>query len=394
MNIFFLFSFLVIKVTPEMFALNLPNINRLEAHFLMCNPPFFNDRSFDYNCEDSESCDEPMTGKKSSSHRKSGRPSPSNLTIPIESVTLGGEVEFVKKIIGESLILKESIKIYTVMLGHKRSSITLREHLKTINEVKDVTVNQFYQGRTLRWGLAWTFLEDIKLSESIKFSEMKKQHKKKNPPLTYSIPKNITSINYSLQSIYRWIRHLLRDELEISTVDIIRESNQSIEMIIRSQVNSWSHQRRRKRMAARSPTDESNNNQEINPIDLKDEINEMEMDDDCNVASPSGTIISTQSDESFTNDSNELKEISNPGKRKAQDTIEEEENCHEETKKIRDQRQFKSIVKEEELYLLHCSLTIKRTENNFIILEMRTKEKAKSKDSTNQLLTFFKNNIN
>ncbi|XP_015795328.1 U6 small nuclear RNA (adenine-(43)-N(6))-methyltransferase [Tetranychus urticae] len=242
----------VIKVTPEIFLLHLPGIPQLEAHFLMCNPPFFNDRTHDDCSLGSESGDEELGSDEGSSKSlRKRKPSPANLSSPLESVTSGGEVDFVKKIIEDSLILKESIKIYTVMLGHKKSSSILSQHLKNISDVKDVVVNQFFQGRTMRWGLAWTFLENLKLSESIKITETRRLNKKKIAPLTYTIPKNLTTINYSLSSIYRWIRHLLRDELEITTVDIIRESNHSVEMTIRSQRDTWSHQRRRKRMLAK-----------------------------------------------------------------------------------------------------------------------------------------------
>jgi methyltransferase len=76
--------------------------------------------------------------------------------------TEGGEVEFVKRMIDESVIYKDRIRIYTSLLGKKSSLVALKKYLKTLSILKhqDFIIGQ---GRTCRWILAWTFDDTIKL---------------------------------------------------------------------------------------------------------------------------------------------------------------------------------------------------------------------------------------
>ncbi|GBG77492.1 hypothetical protein CBR_g23939 [Chara braunii] len=75
-----------------------------------------------------------------------------------EMVCEGGEYAFIRGMIGESLILRRQIRWYTVMVGRKtdlKSLIALLRNLK----VPQLRTTEFRQGRTMRWGLAWSFLE-------------------------------------------------------------------------------------------------------------------------------------------------------------------------------------------------------------------------------------------
>lgn len=69
-----------------------------KAHydFCMCNPPFFTDEK----------------DKRSEHSRTDHRPIPTtqNTGNESETITSGGEVEFVKRIISDSLVLKEKIR--------------------------------------------------------------------------------------------------------------------------------------------------------------------------------------------------------------------------------------------------------------------------------------------
>ncbi|KAI0392408.1 hypothetical protein F5Y17DRAFT_361588 [Xylariaceae sp. FL0594] len=109
--------------------------------FVMVNPPFY--------ASETELLE--LAGQKS-------RPPHSACTgAPVEMVCTGGEVEFVKRMIHESLALRERVQWYTAMLG-KQSSL---EHLIDVirgHGVSNFTVTTFTQGtKTRRWALGWTF---------------------------------------------------------------------------------------------------------------------------------------------------------------------------------------------------------------------------------------------
>ncbi|KAF2963664.1 hypothetical protein GQX73_g9904 [Xylaria multiplex] len=73
-------------------------------------------------------------------------------------VCAGGEVQFVERMINESLVLKNRVQWYTAMLG-KRSSVdvlidTLKKH-----RINNFALTTFIQGsKTRRWALGWSFL--------------------------------------------------------------------------------------------------------------------------------------------------------------------------------------------------------------------------------------------
>jgi 23S rRNA (adenine1618-N6)-methyltransferase len=79
----------------------------------------------------------------------------------IEKITEGGEVDFVKRIIDESLVLKSAIRWYTSMLGKRSSLKTLRSYLHE-KAIDNHVATEFIQGRTHRWGIAWSFMETMK----------------------------------------------------------------------------------------------------------------------------------------------------------------------------------------------------------------------------------------
>lgn len=113
--------------------------------FCMCNPPFF------------ASAQELNSSLKS---RKESRPRPRNAFCANvnEVVASGGEVEFLTRLIKESEQLKERIRIYSTMIGHKSSLNPLKKLLREINVVS-FKQTEFCQGHTTRWGLAWTFCD-------------------------------------------------------------------------------------------------------------------------------------------------------------------------------------------------------------------------------------------
>ena len=104
--------------------------------FCMCNPPFFT--SMD------EAASNPSTACRGQE---------------IEMVTPGGEVAFVGRMIEDSMHLREEIRWYTSMLGRKNS---LRELLAKLRQagIVNVRTTEFFQGKTTRWAIAWSFSDD------------------------------------------------------------------------------------------------------------------------------------------------------------------------------------------------------------------------------------------
>jgi 23S rRNA (adenine1618-N6)-methyltransferase len=77
--------------------------------------------------------------------------------VEVEMVTSGGEVAFVKKMIEESLQLRDRIQWYTSMLG-KLSSINVLVEMLLKHENHNFAVTEFEQGsKTKRWAIAWSW---------------------------------------------------------------------------------------------------------------------------------------------------------------------------------------------------------------------------------------------
>lgn len=108
-------------------------------HFSMSNPPFFEDMA--------EADTNPQTCCMGSAS---------------EMVCPGGEVAFISHMIRDSLRLRTRVLWYTSMIGRKG---TIRKVLAVLrdHDVPHTRTTEFAQGRTKRWGIAWTFVSDLML---------------------------------------------------------------------------------------------------------------------------------------------------------------------------------------------------------------------------------------
>jgi len=123
----------------------------------MCNPPFFH------------SSDEAAVNPQ---YAWGGRTS--------EIATTGGEAQFISQMVTESLILRHKIGWYTSLIGRKK---TLKDVLRTLrtHNVTNIKTTTFYQGVTTRWGIAWSFSQDLNSSkQNEKVLARKKESKRKN----------------------------------------------------------------------------------------------------------------------------------------------------------------------------------------------------------------------
>lgn len=72
-------------------------------------------------------------------------------------VTRGGEVDFVRKMIDESLHLRDRIQWYTSMVG-KMSSVSVLVETLIKHGNHNFAVTEFDQGaKTKRWAVAWSW---------------------------------------------------------------------------------------------------------------------------------------------------------------------------------------------------------------------------------------------
>ncbi|KAJ6097869.1 hypothetical protein N7499_002243 [Penicillium canescens] len=109
--------------------------------FTMCNPPFYTSR------------DELIQ----SAEQKARPPFSACTGAEVEMVTRGGEVAFVKRMIDESLVLRDRIQWYTSMLG-KLSSVSVLVEMLMQHDNHNYAVTEFVQGsKTKRWALAWSW---------------------------------------------------------------------------------------------------------------------------------------------------------------------------------------------------------------------------------------------
>lgn len=120
--------------------------------FTMCNPPFFKDET------EPDDATEPV----SKEHISKRKPNNAKTGISCELSTAGGEIEFIKKIIERSVRLKTSVNVFTTMLGHKTSVQPILHELKT-HGITNYCTSEFCQGWTKRWGIAWTFRNNLPL---------------------------------------------------------------------------------------------------------------------------------------------------------------------------------------------------------------------------------------
>ncbi|XP_040279431.1 RNA N6-adenosine-methyltransferase METTL16 [Bufo bufo] len=137
--------------------------------FCMCNPPFFANQ---------------MEAQGVNS-RNPRRPPPSSVNTGgiTEIMAEGGELEFVKRIIHDSLQLKKRLRWYSCMLGKKCSLAPLKEELR-IQGVPKVAHTEFYQGRTMRWALAWSFYDDVTIPNP---PSKKRKLEKPRKPMMFSV---------------------------------------------------------------------------------------------------------------------------------------------------------------------------------------------------------------
>lgn len=206
--------------------------------FCMCNPPFFADHV------------EAQAVAKSRSYSRADPKSVCTASFT-EKIVEGGEVNFLKRMIKDSMELGDKIRIYSSMIGKKSSLPPLKEELRKLKVPKFATT-EFCQGKTMRWGLAWTFDQTVNFPKSL-FQESKKER----PPLVYQVPRAPTDLDYDVAHISARIKALLTD-LKIQH-DVTLNQKSLVKMTLVAKENTWSNQRRKRRQKAKEEVKPSTN---------------------------------------------------------------------------------------------------------------------------------------
>ena len=102
--------------------------------FTMCNPPFFE------------------TTKVLPSNTATGKSATAS-----ETVTAGGEVAFVIRMVEESVECRDQAIWFTSMLGKKASLKPISKRLHNVDGLTALRTTRLVQGKTSRWAIAWSF---------------------------------------------------------------------------------------------------------------------------------------------------------------------------------------------------------------------------------------------
>ncbi|XP_033748089.1 RNA N6-adenosine-methyltransferase mettl16-like [Pecten maximus] len=238
--------------------------------FCMCNPPFFADHL------------EAQAVAKSRNYSRTDPKSACTASFT-ESIVEGGEVNFLKRMIKDSMELRNKIRIYSSMIGKKSSLPPLKEELRRL-QVPKFTTTEFCQGKTMRWGLAWTFDQTVSFPKSL-FQESKKER----PPLVYQVPRSTTDLDYDVTHISARIRAMLAD-LKIQ-YDITLNQKSLVRMTLVAKENTWSNQRRKRRQKKQQKAKE-----EMEPSTGVENLNEITKGEPCDAKSQCEDHLSASND--------------------------------------------------------------------------------------------------
>ncbi|XP_076435050.1 RNA N(6)-adenosine-methyltransferase mettl16-like [Babylonia areolata] len=226
----------VVKVSPDTILEGAIGQAQETYDFCMCNPPFFADH---FEAQGLVS-------------RTPSRPEPKTMSTasPQEGIVQGGEVGFVRKMIEESNFLQDRVRVYTTMLGKKASLVPLKEILRRY-KIMNFATTEFCQGKTMRWGLAWSFDNSITFPKSL-FTQGKKEGKKS---VVHVIPTQVGGRREHVYDLVIFFKQVFT-ELQIH----FREGKQTkffALLTLTAAENTWIHSRRKRRQMMREAVGKS-----------------------------------------------------------------------------------------------------------------------------------------
>ncbi|XP_005987545.2 RNA N6-adenosine-methyltransferase mettl16 isoform X1 [Latimeria chalumnae] len=380
--------------------------------FCMCNPPFFANQL-------------EAKGENSRNPRRAP-PSSVNTGGITEIMAEGGELEFVKRIIHDSLQLKERLRWYSCMLGKKCSLAPLKEELHK-QGVPKVTHTEFCQGRTMRWALAWSFYDDVTVpSPPCKRRKLEKQRK----PITFTVlestVKELTNKASSTDSSVLENLVFVATVIEKILTDLkvmhkrVPCGKDEISLFLTAIENSWVHVRRKKRERVRQLRELPRAPEDVLQATEEDEAQEKpriskEHKNLCkeSMAKDSGSGSLAASEEQTSASGNGLMGHSHSDQKDSMETGEKEDekatpveasltaydNCDVTEEEPDTIDSIEPVPMEEEAatirssshFLFKCLINVKR-EGNDVPVEMHWVE-GQNRDLMNQLCTYLRNQI-
>ncbi|KAF3892105.1 U6 small nuclear RNA (adenine-(43)-N(6))-methyltransferase [Trichophyton interdigitale] len=235
----------VVDSVPDGPLIPLDRIQLKMLDFTMCNPPFY------------ESHEE----MKQLAEEKQNEPLSVCTGAETEMITPGGEVAFVKKMIQESLHLREAVRWYTSMLGKRSSLLSLIDELQSLDN-KNWAVTEFIQGdKTKRWAIAWSW-KDIRPTMGVSRSVSNIPKKYLPFPSEFHFRLPCKSVDSLIEVI----------DTEINSFRIPwKWDNQRSSGLGFTMENAWSRQARRKRQQQQEAAQDGSDQADI-PFDTENAL--------------------------------------------------------------------------------------------------------------------------
>lgn len=366
--------------------------------FSMCNPPFFSSE------QEVDSC---------SKSKKDRGPPPNAHTGTIqETVVEGGEIEFINKMIQESILNKDKIRVFSSLVG-TAADLKRVKKLLSLAKPSSYTVTEFCQGRTMRWGVAWTWCQSVPLSQV----QSRKQVCTAKP-LVLAWPRSSCLPVYTVSAAWEAVSSWLRD-LKVKP-KVFKSSKYFVGAKLKAYKALWQGQRLRRREEARrnralapqdgvaSPSSSLPSEECLSPVSIST---------DCSASSaatsPSGAekrrlpTVEEQGDERMDDDNPCKKARLDNGSSHEEDEGEDTDCSDDEssdgeslTNVAGGDGQFKrnngGVPVEHKQTgkpcLLKANLIVKLV-NNQLLVEMAVLGGQLSRDGGNQLLTYFRNRL-
>ncbi|XP_014459481.2 RNA N6-adenosine-methyltransferase METTL16 [Alligator mississippiensis] len=394
----------VVKVPQKTLLMDaLKEESEIIYDFCMCNPPFFANQ----------------LEAQGVNSRNPRRPPPSSVNTGgiTEIMAEGGELEFVKRIIHDSLQLKKRLRWYSCMLGKKCSLAPLKEELR-IQGVPKVTHTEFCQGRTMRWALAWSFYDDVHVpSPPSKRRKLEKPRK----PITFmvlaSTIKELSSkalamgwdVVEAIAVVTAWIEKILGD-LKVQHKSAPSAKGE-VSLFLTAIENSWIHLRRKKRERVRQlrelprasedilqAMEEERSSQKNLSLDSEKKTESSEIES-VTLEDVSSTKTDQQSEDSPAKDENsedlmeedtETKQVEAVLVSEDSSNIEEESSIPDDVGKLTTEKGQTSQGTSGR-FLFKCLMNLKK-EGDDVLVEMHWVE-GQNRDLMNQLCTYLRNQI-
>ncbi|CAG8594466.1 5015_t:CDS:10 [Paraglomus occultum] len=198
--------------------------------FCMCNPPFY----------------ESVKQYETATANKKLPPSSTCTSSQDQMVTPGGEYQFIKDILEESLVFRKRISWYTSMIGRLETVDLIVAELKK-HKIDNFVLTEFVQGRTRRWGIGWSFGNQRPPMSISQPTSRKLRHVK--PPIS----EFVTTWHTNPTSLYIAVTSILTEAhvtYQRDSDSVVEESNDSGDDNILCSgavfVETWSRKARRK----------------------------------------------------------------------------------------------------------------------------------------------------